>query len=194
MFRSKLIPVVIAAVMTAGGSGAAYAAVNGKGEDAREVQAVLSAKVTAAQAIAAAEQKTGGHAIKISFEDEKAGPLFEVKTITRDKLVEVFIDPATGNVVRTEDEGRIERMFDQDDKAELAKLSKSPTSLTAAIAAAEQDTGGKAFNAAREDEDGQANFEVEVIKDKVVHEVKVDVATGKVMTVSAGEGHDEHED
>jgi uncharacterized membrane protein YkoI len=194
MLRSKLIPAVMAAVIAVGTSGVAFAATNGKGEDASEIQAALSAEVTAGQAIAAAEKNTGGRALEVGLEDENGGVLYEVKTITQDKVVEAFIDPATGQVIRTKEEGLVARMFDQEDKAELARLAQSPTDLAAAIAAAEQETGGKALEAAHEDENGHAIFEVEVVKDNVVQQVKVDGATGKVMKVSAAESGDESED
>jgi Peptidase propeptide and YPEB domain len=106
MLRSKLIPAVMAAVIAVGTSGVAFAAMNGKGEDAGEIQAALSAKVTAGQAIAAAEKNTGGRALEVGLEDENGGVLYEVKTITQDKVV-AFIDPATGQVIRTKEEGLI---------------------------------------------------------------------------------------
>jgi hypothetical protein len=127
MLRSKLIPAVMAAVIAVGTSGVAFAATNGKGEDASEIQAALSAEVTAGQAIAAAEKNTGGRALEVGLEDENGGVLYEVKTITQDKVVEAFIDPATGQVIRTKEEGLVARMFDQEDKAELARLAQSPT-------------------------------------------------------------------
>lgn len=107
---SRLVSAVMAAVIAAGAGGVAFVATNGKGEDAREIKAALSAKVTAAQAITAAEQKTGGRAFEIGLEDENGNVLYEVKTITRYKVVEASIDPLTGQVMRTKDEGLSDRL------------------------------------------------------------------------------------
>lgn len=112
--------------------------------------------------------------------------------ISGEKVAEVFVDSATGKVVSTEDEGLIARIFDEEDRTELAKLASSPTTLAAAIGTAEQQVGGKAVEAGYENENGQMLFEVEVAKDKSVHEVKIDAATGKVAKVANAEDG-EHE-
>lgn len=75
---------------------------------------------------------------------------------------------------------------------ELAGLDSSPTTLAAAIGTAEQQVGGKAVEAGYENENGQMLFEVEVAKDKTVHKVEIDAATGKVVKVAIGEDG-EHE-
>ena len=185
MRRAKPIPAVMAALIAAGVNGAAFAATNGKGEDAREIEALQSAKVTAEQAIAAAEQKTDGHALKVGLEDENGRVLYDVKTVIQDKVFDVYVDPNSGQIVRSEEEGLIDRMLDREDKAQLAQLMKSPTTLATAIAAAEQQTGGKVIEAAYDDENGRGIFEAEVLKDNARQEVKVEGATGKVMSVSA---------
>jgi uncharacterized membrane protein YkoI len=69
MLRSKLIPATMAAVIALG-AGAASAA-TGEHENAGEIAAALAAKVSPAQAIATAEQQTGGRAMKIDVESEK---------------------------------------------------------------------------------------------------------------------------
>ncbi len=193
MLFGKPIPAAMAIVIIVSAGGAALAEADGKSDDAKKIEVLLSAKVTAAQAIAAAEQKTGGRAFKVGVEDENDRAVYEVKTITKDKVVEVFIDPVTGQAIRTKDEGLVDRMFDREDDAQLAKLAQSPTTLIAAIAAAEQQTGGKAVEASYDDEDGSDIVELEVMKNNVRHDVKVDGATGKVLNVSPGEGDNNHE-
>jgi uncharacterized membrane protein YkoI len=78
-------------------------------------------------------------------------------------------------------------------------IISAPVSLAQAIAAAEQHVGGKAAKAELEDENGQWVFGVEVVKDATqVMDVKVDAATGKVLSATADtadtEQADEHED
>src|SRR4030088_3380182 len=56
--------------------------------------------------------------------------------------------------------------------------------LAKAVAAAEQHVGGKASRAEYERHKGQWVFDVEVVKDKTVMDVKVDPATGKVTAAT----------
>lgn len=67
---------------------------------------------------------------------------------------------------------------------ELRLFSQSKISLSEAIKAAEQKTGGKAMEAELDDESNTVQFEIEILKDGKVHEVKVDGKTGKVLKVS----------
>ena len=67
---------------------------------------------------------------------------------------------------------------------ELQLFSQAKISLTDAIKAAEHKTGGKAMEAEVDDESSTVQFEIEVLKDGKVHEVKVDGITGKVLKVS----------
>lgn len=54
--------------------------------------------------------------------------------------------------------------------------------LTEAVTAAEQHVGGKASKAEYEHHKGQWVFDVEVVKDKKVMDVKVDPTSGKVLS------------
>lgn len=64
--------------------------------------------------------------------------------------------------------------------------------LTQAVAAAEQHVGGKASRAEYEQHKGQWVFDVEVVKDKTVMDVKVDPTSGKVL--AAVEDKTDHDD
>jgi|SRR5512132_2028660 uncharacterized membrane protein YkoI len=185
MLRSKFIPATMAAVIALGAG--ADSAATGEHENAGEIAAALAAKVSPAQAIATAEQQTGGRAVKIDVEGKNDTHFYEIKTISGEKLAAVLVDSATGKIVSTE-----ARIFDEEDRMELAGLDSSPTTLAAAIGTAEQQVGGKAVEAGYENENGQMLFEVEVAKDKTVHKVEIDAATGKVVKVANGEDG-EHE-
>jgi uncharacterized membrane protein YkoI len=78
----------------------------------------------------------------------------------------------------------------QEDDA-LAIL-QSRVTLTQAITAAEQHVGGKAAKAEFEQQNGKWTFDVEVVKDQKVMDVKVDAANGKVL--SATEDKADHDD
>ncbi len=72
---------------------------------------------------------------------------------------------------------------ESNDRDEISATVNAKTSLTQAIAAAEQETGGKAIDAGVENQDGAMAYEVEVIKDNTVHKVLVALDTGKVIKV-----------
>ena len=83
---------------------------------------------------------------------------------------------------------------DKEDDA-LAIVNAKVT-LTQAVAAAEQHVGGKAAKAELEQSKGVWTFDVEVVKDaKTVMDVKVDAATGKVLSATADKAdHDDEND
>lgn len=71
-----------------------------------------------------------------------------------------------------------------DDAKELPLFSQAKISLSEAIKAAEQKTGGKALEAELDDEAKSVRFEVEIVKDSKIHKVMVDGKTGQVLTVA----------
>ena len=182
MLRTMINGMAIAAVLGLGGVALATKA---DAEKAHEHATALSAKVSAVNAIAAAEHATGGGAVKLDIEDNNGTFLFEIRTVTQDRIADAFIDPATGKVVRAKDEGLIARVFEREDREAVAKLHGFPTTLATAVATAEQQTGGKTFEAAYGDEDDKAVFEVKIAKDGATQKVEIDAASGKVTKVSA---------
>jgi uncharacterized membrane protein YkoI len=102
MLRSKSIPALLAAVLlfsTAAGIAQARDHEHG-GQNAEERAAILSAKTSLAQAIATAEQETGGKAIDAGIENEDGNTAFEVKIVKGDAVQKVLIDPQTGKVMK----------------------------------------------------------------------------------------------
>jgi len=102
-------------------------------------------------------------------------------------VLEVSINPATGKIVRTDEEGFIAKIFDKfdkEDQEQFDKLTASPVTLAAAIATAEKETGGKTMEAEFESEHGKSLFKVKLVKDNAVHKVKIDASNGKVLKVS----------
>jgi uncharacterized membrane protein YkoI len=70
-----------------------------------------------------------------------------------------------------------------DDAAEFAKLNGAKLNLADAILAAEKEIGGKAVNAALDNEQTDAVFEVELMTADGSKSVSVDAMTGKVNPV-----------
>lgn len=64
---------------------------------------------------------------------------------------------------------------------DAAIIANAKTTMVAAIAAAEQQTGGKTVGTGIEDQDGTVYFEVQVLKGNQRQKVLVDPQTGKVV-------------
>lgn len=74
-------------------------------------------------------------------------------------------------------------------------VTSAKISMIQAVTAAEQHVGGKASRAEYERHKGQWAFDVEVVKDKKVMDVKVDPTSGKVIAATEDktdrdDGHD----
>jgi uncharacterized membrane protein YkoI len=76
-------------------------------------------------------------------------------------------------------------------------ISAAKIDLVKAVAAAEQHVGGKASKAEYERHKGQGVYEIEVVKDKNVMDVRVDATTGSVISAKedrADKGKDDDDD
>ena len=154
-----------------------------------------------AQAVRVAEQQTGGRARKAEMERNRGTYVYEIKTVSKEKSVKVFVDPASGSVVRTVTPGVISSLshvFDRKDQlkeqAALARLEASPMTLVGAIESAEKETGGRAVEAALASLYGSTLFEVSVLKDLTIHRVVIDPTTAKVTTLSSRGKRKDHDD
>ena len=103
MFRSKIIPVIVAAVVGFGGTAAVFAA-NGAShqkEAQQEATAMQNAKISLVQAIAAAEQQTGGKAIDSGIENQDGKILgYDIQVVTANGVQSVLVDLGTGQVTK----------------------------------------------------------------------------------------------
>lgn len=104
---SKATKIVIMAVALASAGVVAIAA-NTMENDAA---ALGSAKISLSQAIANAEQHTGGKASRAEFEHTRAGWAYDVEVVNGAKVVDVRVDSATGTVISA-----IDDKMDRDDE------------------------------------------------------------------------------
>lgn len=104
MFHSKFTPYALAAAVLLGAAGAGTVALaEGRGRDrdtAAEMQAVAAMRTTLPQAIAAAEQATGGRAIEAGVDNENGRLILKVETQKGTERQDVTIDPDTGAVLQ----------------------------------------------------------------------------------------------
>ena len=192
--RTILIrPAMTLAAIALGTPGAALASIHDN-----EIPIILGAKTSVVQAIKTAEQKTGGRAFEIGLGKEKDAYLYEIRTVSEDKVKEVSIDPVSGDVVKADDEGLIAKILDWEEQGALDTLAASLTSLSDAIVVAEENVGGKAVEADfsedfDDDEESVPTFEIKVLKDNTVHKVFIDSTTGTVLAIVTS-GNDENDD
>jgi uncharacterized membrane protein YkoI len=99
MKRTLIAAIAGAAVVATLGAGA-YAAQQGEGNDAL---AIAHAKVSLSQAIAAAEQHTGGKAAKAEFEQSKGQWVFDVEVVKGQVVLEVKLD-SDGKVISAKED------------------------------------------------------------------------------------------
>lgn len=189
MFRKTLISATALAAIAFGAVSTAAAS-----DNAREIEALRAAPVSLSQAVAVAEKKTGGHALRADFEKNNGAFAYEIRTATGEKANLVLVDPKSGKTLEPKSPGLLDRLaneFEGDDEAP----KNARISLASAIASAEAHTGGKAMEAAYDDEDEHegAAIRVDVAKDNTIHSVLIDGASGKVLKVTA-EDREESED
>ena len=95
--KRKLSVSLAAALAAAAIGGGAYAAKADKEDDAL---AIVTAKITLTQAIAAAEQHVGGKAAKAELEQSKGQWTFDVEVVKDAKTVmDVKVDATSGKVL-----------------------------------------------------------------------------------------------
>lgn len=179
MLRKVIFPTALVAAVAFGGTGATLAA-SGEQESAKEISAVMNAKVSPSQAIETAEQQTKGHAVALEVVHEKGAMRYEVKAVSNDKLVRVWVDPTTGKVMETKDIAPIDELT-KAHRTDFRELASAKTTLVGAIATAEKNTGGKAIEADYRMHGGKLTYELDVDKDGKIHKVYVDTATGEVL-------------
>ncbi|WP_019866048.1 PepSY domain-containing protein [Methylovulum miyakonense] len=85
-----------------------------KHDDGKNLQMFSQAKISLAEAIKAAEQKTGGKALEAELDDEAKTLQFEVEIVKDGKIHEVMVDGNTGQVLKA-------ALDDEDESAEDEK-------------------------------------------------------------------------
>jgi uncharacterized membrane protein YkoI len=98
MDHNKLVAVVLVGTMAVGALGPVGTA---HARSERESAIIADAKITMAQAIAAAENQVGGKAVETGIEDENGTVAFEVEVLKDGQRHTVLVDPQSGEVIKT---------------------------------------------------------------------------------------------
>ena len=99
MNKQRFLPIAFAALLATGAaSGVALAEENGHKNDAAML---ANAKITLQQAIATAEQQSGGRAVSADLKQEKGMPQIEVEIAGPQGAKTVLVNAQTGQVTAT---------------------------------------------------------------------------------------------
>ncbi|MDB5367365.1 MAG: hypothetical protein JWM77_3292, partial [Rhodospirillales bacterium] len=118
---------------------------------------VSKAKHSLADAVSAAEKAAGGKALEGKFETERGVSKYEVTVVQNGKRDILNVDPTTGQAVKAK-----EKTAGSGDQKEAQTITSAKTGLAQAIAAAEQQSGGKALEASLEKSSSNPVYEVKV--------------------------------
>ncbi len=148
-----------------------------------EVRAAQASKISLKQAIDIASKKSSGTLISAEFDDDddKAqGGVYEIEFNTETHNHEVKVDAMTGKIISTETD-----RLDSGDIADFKTLKQAKVNIAKAMSIAEKATGGRImeieFKNDRDYADHTSYYEVEVLKDNHIVELKIDANTGKVF-------------
>ena len=142
--NTRIAATLLAAAIGAGAAGVALA--NPATDEQSEITAVAAARTAPADAVRAAEQKTGGRAVEMGLEKKaNTAGYYEVLVALPDGISEVRIDPATGAVQSASQPAP--RKLEDVRASELGQVTAAPVKLGDAIAAAEKKAGGRSKRA-----------------------------------------------
>lgn len=107
MIRSRILPAAMAAILIVGAAGATYAGTDRhEMTDAQEAATILAAGTSLSQAIAIAEQRTGGTAIESALEQHGGIVAYEVRTAKDGTIQTVLVSPDSGKVLKVAADGQ----------------------------------------------------------------------------------------
>ncbi len=171
MSNRKITFTALIATIAMAASAGTYAASNPD-----KTAAFGQSRINASQAVAAAVAKVGGNATEVDFKHKNGQSYYEVEVVASGQKHEVKVDAASGKVINS----KVENDKDSDAVKPAARVS-----LQQAIATAESKTGGRVKEADLKNKNGQTYYELETLNGNQKQEVKVDAASGQVLSAQA---------
>lgn len=152
----------------------------GSSENA-EITAVRYAKITSVEAVARAQQHSGGNAFGMGLEVARHGTWYEIQLNVQGKAMLARIDPTRGTWLGvTEAHG--------EDAQGLHSLDGRKLNLSQAIIVAERASRGRTLEAGPYGQGATAHYDVDVVlSNRSVAHLRVDPDTGVVSNAPASE-------
>ncbi len=147
-----------------------------------QAEEVRKASVSLIEAIVTAEKLGGGKALSAEYHFNKGDPgYYVVKVLSADgkKLTRYDIDPKNGKVKNTSNEV-LEKFIT---RITPEKLMRPPTTLTHAIALAQEHSGGRAIQADVDHKGDQLQYDIQTVKtDGTSSSITISGTDGKVVS------------
>lgn len=156
----------------------AFGAINANAMSPKDQDAFDKAKITAAQALSAAQAKIGADAkVKsIDFEHHYLGKdHFEVEMFANGQKQKVAVDAASGDILGVESEAP--KTVKVSPTADIAPQVSFAQAMDTAVAK----TGGKVAEADLEYKRGMAFYKIETVNNGVVYKVAMDANSGQII-------------
>lgn len=152
-----------------------------------------NAKLTIDQAIGAARDAAGfGKVLSAVFKQNGTIPAWAVRVDRGHSVWVGFIDANKGRVIGFPN-NIPEKSLGKEAKPQIAAVRNAALSLADAVKKAERIAGAHAINAALVLPENRSEYLVEIVKDRAVHFVAIDTATGKAEAglprISSAGGH-----
>lgn len=146
-----------------------------------EAQELRRVNLSLIEAVVTAEKEDGGKTTSAEFNFKRGNPaFFEVKVLSADgkKLTRYDLNAHTGKVQDTHNE-LLEKLVN---RLTPESLRHTPTTLTHAIALAQEQSGGHARSADVDRKDDRLEYNIETVKvDGTLHKMRVGATDGKVI-------------
>jgi uncharacterized membrane protein YkoI len=149
-------------------------------ETSGAIQRFANAKLSVAQAIAAAQQHADGKVVEIGIATQHGADWYKALLATGDGLHYVRIDPATGAIGKSSRPDIPLADLDAAGRRDLAALCDAKIDLAQAAAMAAQQDGGKVVSAGIEQLDGIPQYFVHTAANGKLHALIVDPTSGRV--------------
>jgi uncharacterized membrane protein YkoI len=144
----------------------------------REIDIFQRAKTTVEDAITAAQPHS--KVLDVTFRVEHGTPVYQVKAVQNNKVWEGTINAGTGMPIgpgKTTPGNQLE----SEDKAEVQAIQKAQTTLAEAVRSAVVHSRATAINASLRHSNGNAVYEVQVLRFGSLQTVKVNPENGRVI-------------
>lgn len=133
--------------------------------------------LTPAQAIATAEQSAKGHATRLQRAGDDRSSVYRITVIASGVPQSVSIDASSGQIIRTEEVGRIERLLDWEGMTRTDSRA-TKTTLAAAVSTGEKVTGGSVVEAWLDNDSRIPAYEIETVMNGRTAKVHVNADSG----------------
>ena len=146
-----------------------------------ELQSFEAAKLSAHDAVSAAEKAGGGKAMDVKFTTDNKKPAFDVVILkTGSNSTMHYMVDADSSMANARQKQGVSSKVSGESQSERASANVAKVSLGDAISKAESSAGGKVINAELEVRASTADYDMEIVKNGASAMYTVDAANGTV--------------